>query len=177
MKQLEMLYEGKAKQVFLTDDPDKIIIHYKDAATAFNNVKKATIENKGVLPIAEEYAHRGLLLPDLVQEGSLGLLIGVDTLGLKEEEQSWEAYLEHEIRRAIRTALDEQAGSDSTGEQITEKLNRLADSITELTEDMGRQITPEELSMYLDMPLEEIEGLLRVAGENIEMADEKQTDS
>ncbi len=49
MKQLEMLYEGKAKQVFLTDDPDKIIIHYKDAATAFNNVKKATIDNKGVL--------------------------------------------------------------------------------------------------------------------------------
>ncbi len=49
MKQLEMLYEGKAKQVFLTDDADKIIIHYKDAATAFNNIKKATIENKGVL--------------------------------------------------------------------------------------------------------------------------------
>ncbi len=49
MKQLEMLYEGKAKQDFLTDDPDKIIIHYKDAATAFNNVKKATIDNKGVL--------------------------------------------------------------------------------------------------------------------------------
>ena len=49
MKQLEMLYEGKAKQVFLTDDEDRIIIHYKDAATAFNNIKKATIENKGVL--------------------------------------------------------------------------------------------------------------------------------
>lgn len=49
MKQLEMLYEGKAKQVFLTDDPEKLIIHYKDAATAFNNIKKATIENKGVL--------------------------------------------------------------------------------------------------------------------------------
>lgn len=49
MKQLEMLYEGKAKQVFRTDDPEKIIIRYKDAATAFNNVKKATIDNKGVL--------------------------------------------------------------------------------------------------------------------------------
>lgn len=49
MKQLEMLYEGKAKQVFCTDDPDKIIIHYKDAATAFNNIKKATIEGKGQL--------------------------------------------------------------------------------------------------------------------------------
>ncbi len=49
MKQLEMLYEGKAKQVFATDEEDKVVIHYKDAATAFNNIKKATIENKGVL--------------------------------------------------------------------------------------------------------------------------------
>ena len=49
MKQLEMLYEGKAKQIFRTDDPEKIIIHYKDTATAFNNIKKATIENKGVM--------------------------------------------------------------------------------------------------------------------------------
>lgn len=49
MKQLELLYEGKAKQVFRTDDPERIIIHYKDTATAFNNIKMATIENKGVL--------------------------------------------------------------------------------------------------------------------------------
>lgn len=49
MEKLELLYEGKAKQVFRTDDPEKIIIHYKDTATAFNNIKKATIENKGVL--------------------------------------------------------------------------------------------------------------------------------
>ncbi|MFI3281105.1 MAG: phosphoribosylaminoimidazolesuccinocarboxamide synthase [Rikenellaceae bacterium] len=49
MKQGEMLYEGKAKQVFLTDDKDLIIIHYKDAATAFNNIKKATIARKGEL--------------------------------------------------------------------------------------------------------------------------------
>ena len=65
----------------------------------------------------------------------------------------------------------------STSEQIAEKLNCLADSITELTEDMGRQVTPEELSLYLDTPLEEIEDLLRIAGENIELADEKQGDS
>ncbi|MBP3439651.1 MAG: phosphoribosylaminoimidazolesuccinocarboxamide synthase [Tidjanibacter sp.] len=49
MKQLDMLYEGKAKQVFATDQEGQVIIHYKDAATAFNNIKKATIENKGVL--------------------------------------------------------------------------------------------------------------------------------
>ncbi len=45
----EMLYEGKAKQVYLTDDKDLIVIHYKDEATAFNNIKKAVIESKGLL--------------------------------------------------------------------------------------------------------------------------------
>ncbi len=49
MEKLEMLYEGKAKQVYKTSDPDLIIIHYKDDATAYNNVKKATIQSKGLL--------------------------------------------------------------------------------------------------------------------------------
>ncbi len=49
MEKLKMLYEGKAKQIFETADPDLIIVHYKDDATAYNNLKKATIEDKGVL--------------------------------------------------------------------------------------------------------------------------------
>ncbi|MBS6397186.1 MAG: hypothetical protein KH452_08560 [Clostridiales bacterium] len=124
-----------------------------------------------VLPLAEDYAHGGLLIQDLVQEGNLGLMIGIDTLGLAEEGMSWEEHLEREIHGAIRSALDEQEGEKDTGDQITEKLNKLADSITELTEEMGRQVTPDELSIYLDMPLEEIEDLLRIAGETIELAE------
>lgn len=49
MEKRELLYEGKAKQVFRTDDPELIVIHYKDDASAYNNVKKATIEAKGLL--------------------------------------------------------------------------------------------------------------------------------
>jgi len=49
MEKLEMLYEGKAKQIFKTENPDQIIIRYKDDATAYNNVKKASIDNKGLL--------------------------------------------------------------------------------------------------------------------------------
>jgi phosphoribosylaminoimidazole-succinocarboxamide synthase len=44
-----LLYEGKAKQIFTTDRVDQVIIHYKDDATAFNGVKKASITNKGIL--------------------------------------------------------------------------------------------------------------------------------
>lgn len=45
----EFLYEGKAKIVYAVDNPDQVIIHYKDDATAFNGVKKAKISNKGIL--------------------------------------------------------------------------------------------------------------------------------
>lgn len=49
MVQKELLYEGKAKQVYATDDPGYVIIHYKDDATAYNNLKHGTINSKGVL--------------------------------------------------------------------------------------------------------------------------------
>ena len=49
MKKLEQIYEGKAKKVFKTDDPDLVIVSYKDDATAFNGLKKGTIEGKGVI--------------------------------------------------------------------------------------------------------------------------------
>ncbi|MBQ9514951.1 MAG: phosphoribosylaminoimidazolesuccinocarboxamide synthase [Ruminococcus sp.] len=49
MEKREQIYEGKAKKVFLTDDPDLVIVDYKDDATAFNGLKKGTITGKGVI--------------------------------------------------------------------------------------------------------------------------------
>ena len=49
MQKLEQLYEGKAKKVFKTDNPDVLIVDYKDDATAFNGEKKGTIVGKGVI--------------------------------------------------------------------------------------------------------------------------------
>lgn len=49
MEQKEQLYEGKAKKVFATDDPELLIVAYKDDATAFNGLKKGTIVGKGVI--------------------------------------------------------------------------------------------------------------------------------
>jgi phosphoribosylaminoimidazole-succinocarboxamide synthase len=49
MKKLEQIYEGKAKKVFRTDDPDLLIVEYKDDATAFNGEKKGTIAGKGAV--------------------------------------------------------------------------------------------------------------------------------
>ncbi len=49
MRKLEEVYEGKAKKVFKTDDPDLFIVDYKDDATAFNGLKKGSIAGKGVI--------------------------------------------------------------------------------------------------------------------------------
>lgn len=49
MKELEMMYEGKAKKVFETEDADRLIVAYKDDATAFNGLKKGTIVGKGIV--------------------------------------------------------------------------------------------------------------------------------
>ena len=49
MEKREQLYEGKAKKVFLTDDPELLIVSYKDDATAFNGLKRGSIEGKGVI--------------------------------------------------------------------------------------------------------------------------------
>ena len=49
MEKREKLYEGKAKIIYATDEPDKVIAYYKDSATAFDALKKATIKGKGVL--------------------------------------------------------------------------------------------------------------------------------
>ena len=49
MKKLEQIYEGKAKKVYATDNPDYVIVDYKDDATAFNGQKKGTIVGKGVV--------------------------------------------------------------------------------------------------------------------------------
>lgn len=146
---------------------------YEQAADGGEEARQLLIEHHMpmVPKLAVEYAGRGLSLSDLLQEGSVGLMIGVDTLCLREEELSEEEHLERSVRREILRALDEQDGARGTGEQIVEKLNKLADAITELTEDLGRQATPEEVAFYLNMPIEELEDLLRVAGETIELAD------
>jgi phosphoribosylaminoimidazole-succinocarboxamide synthase len=48
MEKREMMYEGKAKKVYATDDKDLVVVYYKDDATAFNGIKKGQIEDKGV---------------------------------------------------------------------------------------------------------------------------------
>ena len=74
-------------------------------------------------------------------------------------------YLKQEIEKAVSEALEDQQTEKSAGELIADRLNELSDGIKELSGELERQVSVEELSAFMDMPVEEIEDLLKLAGE------------
>ena len=118
-----------------------------------------------VLRTARGFTGRGLPLGDLVQEGNIGLMLAMETFDLRPADMTPLDYLRQEIRTSISQALEEQQTERQAGDLLAERLNHLRDGIKELAEDLGRKISVEELSMFMDMPVEEIEDLLKLAGE------------
>lgn len=118
-----------------------------------------------VVETAKHYAGRGLPIGDLIQEGNIGLMLALETLGLREEGVSALDYLKEEIEKAVSEALEDQQTEKSAGELIADCLNELSDGIKELSGELERQVSVEELSAFMDMPVEEIEDLLKLAGE------------
>ena len=106
-----------------------------------------------------------------MQEGNIGLMLSLETLGLRENGTTAADYVRSEVERAMQAALEEAQSVRRSGNQIVDKINKLSDSIQQLTEDLERQVTVEELSAFLDMSVEEIEDILKLAGDDIEMAD------
>ena len=89
----------------------------------------------------------------------------METFDLRPADMTPLDYLRQEIRTSISQALEEQQTERQAGDLLAERLNHLRDGIKELSEDLGRKISVEELSMFMDMPVEEIEDLLKLAGE------------
>ena len=118
-----------------------------------------------MLKTARSFAGRGLPFGDLVQEGNIGLMLAMETLGLRPEGMTALDYLKEEIRTAVSQALEDQQVEQQAGDLLAERLNHLSDGIRKLSDELERKVSLEELSMFMDMPVEEIEDLLKLAGE------------
>ncbi len=126
---------------------------------------------KEVVEIAKEMHHPDMFLGDLVQEGNVGLIVGI--AALKDQNNAHETILA-EIRQAMQALLEEQADAKSKDEKMVKKVTMLNESIQTLTQDLGRKVSIDELAVYTGMTEEEIEDTLRLLGEDAE--EEEETD-
>jgi RNA polymerase primary sigma factor len=122
-----------------------------------------------VVEIAKQYQNARILASELIQEGNIGLLLGIDTLQNRDNALSPKAHIESEIHELMRSALKEDELIMRAGEQVAERANYLHHAVKNLEEDLERKVTIEELSAYLEMSVEEIEEIIGMTGGEIDV--------
>lgn len=112
---------------------------------------------------AKELKHEEIFIGDMISEGNIGLLMGLERL---KDAQDMDAFLRGEIKNAILFMLEEQTELKQQDEVLVEKVRDLETRIKELLEDEEAKYSVEELSAFLDMDVEEIKAVLSLTGDD-----------
>lgn len=118
---------------------------------------------------AEEYEDCPLPAEDLIQEGNLGLLTAMASLEEYESPAACRAHIFNSVQAAMEAAVRESRRNHEMNQGIVSRVNHLHEAVKNLERDLEHKVSPEELSAYLEMPLEEIRDILRVSGDQIEL--------
>lgn len=118
-----------------------------------------------VVEIAKELRRSEVFVGDLIQEGNLGVVLGVEMLA---ETDNAHEVIVTQIRQSMKLLLEEQSELASRDKRMVEKVQALDESIKTLTEELGRKVTIDELALYMGLEIEEIEDILKLAGEEPE---------
>ncbi len=120
-----------------------------------------------VYELAMTYVASEPPIEDLVQEGNIGLPLALENLEAKPNLEEYRKQVFDGIRKAMEEAVEMSQDKKDLDDEIVGRVNHLNESILSLEEDLGHKVSMSELSAYLEMPLEEIKDVLRMAGDEM----------